>query len=261
MANKKTSVSDYVDYKKACLEAATHKEAFDVFKKNPKYTPILEHVTYEQGLYYLNTILDYNNLDWSKIEKMKENDIYGSADKREFPEPFNNLSPSTLRYIKVLTDLIDMFGSLDSMKIVEIGVGYGGQSKIIMDYFNNVEYYYVDLPEVLALTKTYLEKFDYEKVNFLDFEELPDMDYDLVISNFALTECSTEIQDLYFKKIINKCKLGYVTTNSISAGFGIKSYKIKDELLGKFKNPKIIPDFPIKAPGNFIISFDNRKNE
>ena len=79
------------------------------------------------------------------------------------------------------------------------------------------------------------------------------------ISNYAFTECNKEIQDLYFKKIINNCKLGYITTNSISAGFGIDSYRIREELLGKFTNPKIVEDFPLKTPGNFIITFDNRK--
>jgi len=41
------------------------------------------------------------------------------------------ISPSTLRYCKVFSDLVNLFTSLDGYSICEIGGGYGGQCRII----------------------------------------------------------------------------------------------------------------------------------
>ena len=73
--------------------------------------------------------------------------------------PIGKISPSTLRYIKVLSDLILYFGNLDNLRICEVGVGYGGQARIINSIFTPHSYDFVDLNAVLLLAQKYLSNY------------------------------------------------------------------------------------------------------
>ena len=247
----KTSISDYDSYRQICLDASQNDEVFNNFKRNPTYTTILEHASTQQGEGYLQYILK-SDLDLSYIDKFKENDSQGNASLNKYKEPFGLISPSTLRYIKVLTELKNLFGSLDDFSICEIGVGYGGQSKIIMDYFKIKEYNFVDLPEPLKLTERYLNKFNYKNLNYYTSDTLPEKKYDLIISNYAFTECVRSIQDIYVDKIINNSKRGYITCNHISNLFEIDSYS-KEELSKLSKDCKEKPEEPITFNNNYIL--------
>jgi putative sugar O-methyltransferase len=247
----KTSISDYNEYKQVCLRASENNDVFNNFKKNSAYTTILEHASPQQGEAYLQYILK-SDLNLSYIDKFKENDSQGGAVVSNYQEPFGLISPSTLRYIKVLAELKNLFGSLDNFTICEIGVGYGGQAKMIMDYFKVKEYNFVDLPETLKLTERYLRKFNYENLNYYTSDTLPEKKYDLVISNYAFTECTKSIQDVYLEKIINHSEKGYITCNHISDLFEISSYS-KEELLTLLKDSKEKPEEPITFNNNYIL--------
>ena len=134
----KTSISDYLEYKNVCLEASINDDMFNNFKRHPHYTPILEHTSYDLGLGYIKWLLE-NDFNTNKLEILKTNDEQGNAVLELYPEPFGYISPSSLRYIKVLIELEKLFGNLDNKNIVEIGVGYGGQCKLINDYFGYYE--------------------------------------------------------------------------------------------------------------------------
>jgi len=250
-----TSISDYFSYKNVCLEASKNEEAFSKFKQNSEYTTILEHTSKEYGQKYIDFILK-TGLDLSKINKFKENDEQGNPTKVEYLDPFGLISPSTLRYVKVLSELESIFGSLANKKIVEIGVGYGGQSKLIMDYFNIDEYNFVDLPEVLGLTKKYLEKYGYKNLNYYTYDSLPEKNYDIVISNYAFTECNKGIQKIYLEKIINKSKSGYITGNQIGHHFNVDMMN-REEIKNAIPNSKLIAEVPLTHPNNYILTWDN----
>lgn len=251
MIIQNTSMTDEMSsYKSICKNAAEHDEIFAIFKQHEDYTPVLEHMNYNQGVGYKNVILQDNILDRNKFEKFKENDIYGTATLCDYGTEFGQISPSTLRYVKVLSDLVKYFGSLDNFNIVEIGVGYGGQAKIIMDYFNVGSYIFADLPEALALTKKYLGKFNYKNLNFLDFNNLPDKKYDLVISNFAISECSREMQETYIDKIFNNSDRGYMLMNVIR-----RDNIHQSEWINILPNSKIDVEVPNTANGNYILTF------
>ena len=250
----KTSISDENKFKTLCKNAYENDTIFDGFKSNTSFTEILEHTTYDQGIGYISEIEKDTKVDLNLMYKFKDNDTQGNPKKYIFKDPYGEISPSTIRYIKVLNDMINLFGDLSNFSIVEIGVGYGGQSKIIQDHFNIKEYNYVDLPEVLNLTKKYLKKYNYKNLNFLDFTSLPDKSYDLIISNYAITECSQEIQDLYVEKIISKSKHGYITGNDIGGFFNIKNYTKNDWLL-KLPNVKITDERPLTHDKNYLLYF------
>jgi putative sugar O-methyltransferase len=217
----------------------------------------LEHVTYEQGLGYFDVIKrDYKDY-MQYINEYKKNDLYGSPVTSEY-DGIGHISPSTLRYIKTLSDLQKEFGSLDDMKICEIGVGYGGQCRIICSRFKVKSYTLVDLPHVLPLVSTYLNHYPLStELKFKTMNELKlNTKYDLFISNYAFSELSREIQDCYYNKTISNTKKGYLTYNSLNFGenknetFGF--YTV-DDYKEKIPNMQTIPEEPLTAPGNQIL--------
>jgi hypothetical protein len=246
-----TSISDYESYRRACLEAATDDFHFRFFKQNPHYTRILEHTSFHNGLLYVDSI-NNTKFDISKLDQIKSNDWQGSATFMIYPEPFGLISPSTLRYIKVLAELEEMFGSLDGMNIIEIGVGYGGQCKVIYDYFRPASYTLVDLLEPIKLAERYHRESNYQGINYLTQDQLQNgIQYDLVISNYALTECVRPIQMEYLEKVVFNSKRGYITYNNISEQFGIDSLS-KQEFIDLLKCSEK-PEEPVSGLDNCIL--------
>ena len=67
-----------------------------------------------------------------------------------------NKSPSSLRYAKVLSDILVLFKKKKIKKIAEIGTGYGGQF-LIFDFLDFSNYYLFDFKEVLIFCEKYLD--------------------------------------------------------------------------------------------------------
>lgn len=251
-----SSISNTYEYKNICKLAATDNDIFNIFKSNVDYNSILEHVSYEQGLLYL----DYLNLNFSELNKyieyFKKNDIFGGT-RLYLYKDIGMISPSTLRYIKVLSDIIEMFGDLNNKKIIEIGGGYGGQCVILNQYFKNIKSYtLIDLDEALLLTNKYLNKLNIDH-KILKIENINNLneDFDLVISNYAYSELSKELQDYYYNNIIDKSKNGYFTLNFIDIN-NTQSYSL-EEIKNKFINKKIkiIDENPKTHKNNIILTF------
>lgn len=245
---KKTSISDYDDYKKVCLEASLNDDVFNDFKNNNNYTAILEHTSYELGSSYINYI-NNTKFDFTKLDLIKKNDLLGGTRKRSYKSPYGLISPSTLRYTKVLAELEEMFGYLDNKHIVEIGGGYGGQCLLINEYFKPASYTLVDLPESLALSKKYLSHFNYENVFYCTQEELTsDKKYDLLISNYAFSECERSVQEDYIEKLFNNSLNGYITFNNICSIFNIDSLS-RQEFVKSFPCLEK-PEVPLSGDNN-----------
>jgi putative sugar O-methyltransferase len=248
------SVSNNTGYPDVCLKASQDEEVFKVFKTIPEYTQILEHTSIEYGHKYIELIKRDNPqlLNPENIAKFKTNDLYGGSSPHDFGE--FTISPSTLRYIKVLSDLIKVFGSLDGFKIAEIGGGYGGQCKVISDYFDIKGYHIADIDEANKLTAKYLDKLNVENVRNSTFDKLEVEEYDLVISNYAYTELDRGLQDSYKKTIIDGAANGYITNNFIihlAVGGNFATYS-KDELLNLKTNMEVVTEEPLTSPDNFI---------
>ena len=152
-----TSLSDNQAYPQVCLKASYDYRFFNKFRRDPVYKLILEHVSKIQGKKYLDLIIKDKDI-YSKINEFKKNDIYGNPIQQVYPS-IGQISPTTLRYIKVLTDLKYYFGNLNNLNICEIGVGYGGQCRIINAYFEPGTYFLIDIKPALMLTQRYLDNF------------------------------------------------------------------------------------------------------
>lgn len=251
-----TSLSDNQQYPDFCLKASNDYKIFNNFRANPVYNTILEHGALQQGMEYLAEAGKNPEL-LKQMEKFKENDAWGGPVTYEFP-PYGKVSPSTLRYVKVLGDLISSFGNMNELRIAEIGVGYGGQCRIINSFFNPASYLLVDIKPALLLAQRYLDNFILpSQVDFKTMNELGAASYDLVISNYAFTELPRAIQVIYLKKIILNSRNGYITYNEITPPH-FKSFNRK-ELLEIIPNSKIIEEIPLTYSNNCIIVWGTRQ--
>jgi hypothetical protein len=78
----------------------------------------------------------------------------------------------------------------------------------------------------------------------------------LVISNYAFSEISRDIQEIYVEKIIQKSKRGYITYNEINKS---EPYAYsKNELLSIIPGSVEYPEIPMTNPHNCIIVWGNQ---
>ena len=249
------SVCDNGKYVASVNEAISSYKAFSKFKRDPRYQAILEHVTYQQGHAYLEIIKSQSPSFLFKIDVFKANDLVGGAKLHEY-EGIGAISPSTLRYLKVASDLVKIFGNNIGDRIAEIGVGYGGQLLIVDKIFNFEQYDLFDLPAVLILASKYIESHtlnsSYHSTSLNQHQG--DVIYDLVISNYAFSELPSELQTRYIEKIILNAKRGYLTMNSGGKNCAFTENKLTlDELKKLLPHFEIIPENPLTHPGNYII--------
>lgn len=212
-----TQIAD--EYIAACIEAVEDDEAFANFKSNPKYKTILEHVLKSQGEQYLNMAVDMNETAlFGNLAGFKENDKYGNPEVHMY-SGVGMISPTTARYIKNTFEISFLCNDAEIGRIVEVGGGYGGLCKVLSTVCEFDEYILIDLPEVSALQRKYIDQFPEikDKVKCIpctEYEEITDID--LFISNYALSECSLEVQMEYYDKLVTNTKFAYLIYNLVN---------------------------------------------
>lgn len=208
-----TSVTHPGPYPAFCRRAARDETVFASFKREPTYVKVLEHVTCDEGSRYLRRLLEQSPELESALPAFRENDRLGSPLTCDYGT-YGAFSPTTLRYAKVLSDLVTCFGPLDGMRIVEIGGGYGGQCFVTSLVGKPAMYTLVDLDSVLDLQEVYLRRLGVRGVRFVPWYRVSRRDtYDLVISNYAFSECTRETQEMYVDRVLRSSARGYVTYN------------------------------------------------
>ncbi|WP_050008378.1 putative sugar O-methyltransferase [Butyrivibrio sp. WCE2006] len=258
-----SSVSDDGRYPAYCRVASKNGFMFHHFRRNEIYNLILEHMSKEQGQEYLDELI--KNPDFKKIsDRLGEylrNDKVGKPRIYEYDIDNKDVyvSPTTLRYIKVLADLKNLFPMNEIKSVAEIGVGYGGQCRIILSDYEITRYSLIDLPEALGLTKRFLGKLtDLSNIHFvdgtaIDKENLPE--HDLVISNYAYSELARVIQKAYWDKVVSKAAHGYFTWNLESErkldGYTVDEFTKMLSDLGR--DVRVLEEKPLTAPGNCLI--------
>lgn len=228
-AQDPSSITDSIsDYKALCMSAANSEKEFSHFRSNPLYQEALEICNKQLGSLFAKKIIrDYPSLI-SKLSLLRKNDFYGSPVTYDFPV-VGRFSPATLRYISIAGDILKLFKFSQPPRIVEIGVGYGGQCFILNSVLPIEQYTLVDLPTVLPLAEKYLNRLEIKNVKFTSPDQVQSgLDYDLFISNYAFSECSRAVQLFYFEEIIRHTSRGYVLFNHISDSWGIDSLSVSE---------------------------------
>lgn len=258
-ASNPTSITDNAEYRKFCLLAATNDELFEQFKRAPIFIRLMPHVSLHLGKECLKLIYrKYPHL-LSSMDKFRENDSIGNPITHEHGK-FGLFSSANLRYIKIAGEIEALFGPLSGKRIIEIGGGFGGQCKILADLFDYKSYTLIDLPEPLLLAEKYLECLGIRKTIFSTLEELnKEEEYDLVISNYAFSECRRHIQKEYLEKVIKKSHCGYMLCNQRTSKNETHSPKELVAILRSYGfKVTILDEAPKSSRKNYLLIWKGR---
>ena len=198
------------------------------FKGNDTYRQILEHVSVSQGEQYLNAIKrkfkNFYQTNYNTLNILCNiNDKYGKTTKHKYNN-FTSCSPTNLRYIlHSLLILEDMKKyNLNNIDIIEIGGGYGGLCFFIHNlaplYGINISSYSIfDLPEASILQEKYLNSLNIKNTQYCQLDNFNNLKHNsFLISNYAFSEISKDLQSEYIHKIINPyTRFGFLTWNFI----------------------------------------------
>jgi len=200
----KDSMNVYLD------ECVSARENLANFKRGKGFSKIVGNDLRRESV--ARSFMNYLRVNFpeliSRADLFKANDIYGA------PYIYSlygvDISPGTLRYMKVLSDIIHF----EPQSVVEIGSGYGGQALVITKWFEDAQYTLIDLQEPLSLAKHYLDQ-TCPGGNFVYFstDDIEVRNYDLVISDYCLSEFDEKGVDFYIDHVIKHCKYGYFSVN------------------------------------------------
>lgn len=235
-----------------CQEVVSSKEAFSHFRRSEFCLKMIDNCTKMQGVQFLTFISDHYPYLIKQLDRFRPNDLIGDPVTELFGA-YGSFCPSTLRYIKIAGDLQALFGDLNGKTVVEIGGGYGGQCRILCSLFSFKEYLIVDLPEVLELTKKYLDHWGFTHIRYITPDQLPqDPSCDLLISNYAFSECSYKTQVHYLEKLLKRSKCGYMLCNE----FGyFKKRTLQDYLVDSGVQAEISLEIPLTGTHNYLITW------
>lgn len=215
----------YVRYTESLKRLESDPQIFTNFKSDTYFNEILEHVDYEYGKKYLEQIkTEFKETPKNFLPIITLNDSIGNPVKYEFDGI--TMSPSNLRYIYhallIKSKCATWFPNKKTIKILEIGGGYGGLCLYIKKIFTevDVDYTIIDLPEPSALQNKFLqttEQSNARSVSCFTIDELAaSQTFDLVISNYCVSELSRQNQEEYFSKLINKCDKKFFIWNYLT---------------------------------------------
>jgi hypothetical protein len=252
---RRTSVGDAGSFPAACARAAADPEAFATFKTDPAVRVVVENLACEHGRRYLDLALAERPSLGSLLDRFRENDRLGRPRTCDYGE-HGRFAPTTLRYVKVVADLLTLFGPLDGARIVEIGGGYGGQCFVTSVATSFASYTLVDLEPVLALQRVYLRELGVRDVDLRRADELdPAAEHDLVVSNFAFSECVRRVQRLYVERVFRRSSRGYVACNWPRPRLSFT----RDELLAAVPGSRFTKDDPTTGTGADILVWGDRR--
>ena len=194
------------------------------FKRNPHYTTILEHVSSEEGLRYMECIhSEFREVFISNFkyiyEIIKANDSIGQPNTIKYTEEIQ-CSPTNFRYIYHSLLILNNMKE-KCVNIVEIGGGYGGLCLYLFKLaplFNiTIQSYTIfDIDHVIDLQKRYLEQFNISINSYTLDSNYTIQDNSYLISNYAFSEISDSLQKEYITKVISKCNHGFLVWNHIN---------------------------------------------
>ncbi len=218
-----------------CERICKNDDLFKVFKQNQIFRRVIGNdvLSKEIADILYSSLEDRVLVD---LEKYKENDKIGSPFLYEYPTGL--ISPGTLYFLNILQNLQSQFGEITNFDIVEIGGGYGGQGKILIDA-GVKSYCFIDVPQTLSLCQKYMEEFSHN-CSYYPFPDVPEKEFDLVISNWCLSEFDKEGIEFYYNKIIRNCTNGFFMMNI----WDDRKEFILDLAQKDFSHINIIPEYP-----------------
>jgi hypothetical protein len=251
----RTSISDNDAYPDFCWRAATDSAVFADFRRQPVYLDIVG-LDPKWGWEYFRALTPESRAA-RLLPALAQGDRVGDPLLITLPEG-HEIAPTTLRYVKVAEDLERLFGDLDGVNVCEIGVGYGGQCRVLDAMWSLESYTLVDLRPVLLLADRFLMSSPLRcELHLRTMNELGAEAYDLLISNYSFSELAEPVQEAYFHKTIARTPRGYVAFNEIrtaALGAGMTATELCRRVGGR-----ILPEEPQTHSRNCLIVWGERR--
>ena len=189
-------------YLQICRAAAKDSNIFKNFRATMDYQNIIIGGDHERNLAY------YKLMEPLVPDCLKNCDTIGNPPIN----PETGYSTYTLRCLYTVRDIEKHFGSLENKNIVEIGSGHGGLCHVMSAVGVKFKSYtLIDLPEVNQLARKYLA--DMPNIKYMSAEEIIPRKYDLVISEYCLSELDLKGQNYYLDNVMKYCQGAYLAMN------------------------------------------------
>ena len=261
----------YLRFIKVCEDAVSDDKVFSSFKQNFNYTYMLEqhwNTTENIGFWVIDVLKSKygNRLSTLPWEEYRKNDQVGGTRTHNYEVLKSHVtlndyhfSHTTLRYILTSLDIIFHLSTkvemLDVFRIAEIGGGYGGQCKILVDTFKffhprtRIQYHIFDLPPVIAMIQKYIERIgvdaDVKYHLSTTYTQTKEDTYDLCISTYTIGEIGLTEQENYVNDIILRCESGFMVWNHSPINNTLQCNKKLD----------ISDESPLVSEGNKMVKF------
>jgi putative sugar O-methyltransferase len=229
-------------FRKYCEHITVSDSDFQSFKKHPDFVTVIGNDVLPKHLsdIYELSLINEGLVSIEELQRFKNNDTVGSPVLYNY-DSLGYISPGTLYFANVLADIRRQFGNLQNIDVIEIGSGYGGQAKILLDSDMSIKNYSViDIPATLGVCKKYLSHFNYTNVKYMTTSEVNTTGADLVISNWCLSELDEQGIQFYVEHVIRHCQYGYFLMNIWDARKDFLLETIKPY----FKNINVVPEYP-----------------
>lgn len=237
------------DFLNECNSICEREEKFKSFKRNPIFIRVIGNDVRKKEVsdVFYNHIKDTSLVD--NIVLYKSNDAIGQPVLYSYPKA-GLISPGTLCFLSILHDINTRLVDLEGKTVCEIGSGYGGQAKIFLDYGAKTMDL-IDRKQTLLLAKKYLDHFKYDNIFYHTTESIEPKEYDVVISNWCLSELDSDGVDFYVDKIISKSEYAYFLVNFRHLG---KKQHLLDKLREHFSMVTVEEENPptSKSENNVI---------
>ncbi len=246
-------------YLEACSKAVEDPSYFQTFRSRPEYGPILECGFGGESAQYLLNKASSQTL--AKLELFRRLDQYGAPVTNDIPG-VGRFSGTTLRYV-VIADQITKFFSLPSQPVIaEVGAGFGGQCYILSHAIPFSKYFIYDLPEVECLIGKMMQTLAVKNVSLMPLQsQLPVGKIDLLVSNYAFSECSRETQLSYFERVLSKADRGYIIFNKLGCFNSLSAEELVQLLDERHMNPQVHPEPIFTYQDNVLITWDKNRSE
>lgn len=204
-----SSVSGTMPWVDACAAFASGSITSDNFRRSRAVRDVVETVGAVDGRFYAGRIHQWAP-DWLDHPTFQSLDNWGNpvrwpglllGTRRAF-------SPTSLRYLASALWLKNEGLASPGTDVIEIGVGYGGLAAMNM-LVSGAATNLIDLPPVVAAANRMLAESGFERQAVATSQTSR-----LLISNYAFSELSAELQDHYLQEHVAHCEHGVIVSNA-----------------------------------------------
>ena len=207
------SISGPMAWPRACAAFANGQIDSKHFRRLRAVLEVVETLAPCDGRHHAREIRKAGHASWFDHPEIRRAAAWGDplvwpGFMLETPQAF---APTSLRYLSHALWLNTQGFIGSKSKVIEIGVGYGGLAAMNA-IVSGVNTELVDLPDVSRAAIKMLDEIGMGSATRATVQ--PDVPADCVISNYAFTELSGELQDAMIERHIARSRHGMIASNA-----------------------------------------------